>query len=184
MLEQNIQMALSKNDINLEDAIDIREIKNIKLANQLLKLKRKEKAASDQEQAQMMQEMQSQAQLQAQQMKSQTEMAKIEMEAKSKIAVIQAETSMGMQRLEKEAELKKVLMAEEFGYQQQLRDVSERALKERENQREDAKATRIDQANTQQSQLINQRKNNLPPQSFESNEDSLDGFDLAEFEPR
>ena len=184
MLEQNIQMALSKNDINLEDAIDIREIKNIKLANQLLKLKRKEKAESDNEQAQMMQEMQSQTQLQAQQMKSQTEMAKIEMEAKSKIAVIQAETSMGMQRLEKEAELKKVLMAEEFGYQQQLRDISEGALKDRENQREDAKATRIDQANTQQSQLINQRKNNLPPQSFESNEDSLDGFDLAEFEPR
>jgi hypothetical protein len=39
-LEANIQMALSKGDINLEDAIDIRELKNIKLANQLLKVKR------------------------------------------------------------------------------------------------------------------------------------------------
>jgi hypothetical protein len=57
-------------------------------------------------------------------------------------------------------------------------------LAERELQREDAKSQRISQANTEQSRLINQRKNNLPPQRFESNEDSLDGFDLAEFEPR
>jgi len=183
-LEANIQMALSKNDINLEDAIDIREIKNIKLANQLLKLKRKEKAEKDQEQQMQMQKMQSDTQLQAQQMKSQTEMAKIEMEAKSKISVIQAEKGLEMEKLAKEAELKKILMAEEFGYQQQLRDISENALKDREIQREEQKGKRIDQANTQQSQLINQRKNNLPPQSFESNEDSLDGFDLAEFEPR
>ena len=183
-LEANIQMALSKNDINLEDAIDIREIKNIKLANQLLKLKRKEKAEQDQEHQMQMQQMQSQAQLQAQQMKSQTEMAKIEMEAKSKISVIQAEKGLEMEKLAKEAELKKILMAEEFNYQQQLRDISEKALQDRETQREAAKDKRIDQANTQQSQLINQRKNNLPPQRFESNEDSLDGFDLAEFEPR
>ena len=75
-------------------------------------------------------------------------------------------------------------MQEEFNYNQQLRDMSENALQSRETQREDAKASRINQQNTQQSQLINQRKNNLPPQRFESNEDSLDGFDLAEFSPR
>ena len=183
-LEQNIQMALSKNDINLEDAIDIREVRNIKLANQLLKLKRSQKEEADKEQQLMMQQMQSQTQLQAQQMKSQTEMAKIEMETKSKIAVIQAEIQFETQKLQAEAELKKAPMAEEIGYQQQLRDITEIALQERETQREDAKAQRIDQANTQQSKLINQRKNNLPPTSFESNEDSLDGFDLAEFEPR
>jgi vacuolar-type H+-ATPase subunit E/Vma4 len=62
--------------------------------------------------------------------------------------------------------------------------MSENALQQRETQREDAKAKRISQQNTQQSKLINQRKNNLPPQIFESNEDSLDGFDLAEFSPR
>ena len=184
MLEQNIQMALSKNDISLEDAIDIREIKNIKLANQLLKLKRSQKAESDKEQQLMMQQMQAQQQMQVQQMKSQTEMQKIELDTKSKIAVMQAEQQLATAKLQAEAELKKVLMAEEFNYQMQLRDISERALQERETQREVAKGKRIDQANTQQSQLISQRKNNLPPQSFESNEDSLDGFDLAEFEPR
>ena len=71
-----------------------------------------------------------------------------------------------------------------FDFNMQLRDVSEGALQSREDQREKAKAERISQQNTQQSKLINQRKNNLPPMNFESNEDSLDGFDFAEFSPR
>tara|TARA_R100001509_G_scaffold165663_1_gene148699 strand:- start:5474 stop:7909 length:2436 start_codon:yes stop_codon:yes gene_type:complete len=184
MLEANIQMALSKNDINLEDAIDIREIKNIKLANQLLKLKRKQKQEKDQEQAERMQLLQGEQQMQVQQMKSQAEMQKYELETQSKIAVVQAEMQFETQKMQAEAELKKTLMAEEFMYQMKLRDISENALQSRETQREDAKAKRISQQNSQQSELINQRKNNLPPKNFESNEDSLDGFDLAEFEPR
>ena len=83
-----------------------------------------------------------------------------------------------------EAEMKKMLMAEEFNYNIQLQDGTENAMKEREGQREQAKSDRISQANTEQSRMIEQRQNNLPPQRFESNEDSLDGFDLAEFEPR
>ena len=75
-------------------------------------------------------------------------------------------------------------MQQEFDYNQQLRGISEGALAEREKSREKAKSDRISQQNTEQSQLISQRKNNLPPQRFESNEDSLDGFDLAEFEPK
>ena len=102
----------------------------------------------------------------------------------SKVQIEQAKSQFEIQRMQTEAEIKKLLMAEEFNYNQQLRNISEKALAERELQREDAKAGRISQANTEQSKLINQRKNNLPPQRFESNEDSLDRFDLAEFEPR
>jgi len=80
--------------------------------------------------------------------------------------------------------LKSKLMKEEFDYNLQLRDMESNALSQRETQRENAKSARISQANQEQSRLINQRKNNLPPQRFESNEDSLDGFDLAEFNPR
>jgi len=58
------------------------------------------------------------------------------------------------------------------------------ALDKREAEKEKAKADRIALQNTQQSKLINQRKNNLPPMTFESNEDSLDGFDLSQFNPR
>jgi hypothetical protein len=75
-------------------------------------------------------------------------------------------------------------MREEFDYNLQLNTMTEKALQDRENEREGAKGERIDKQNTQQSKLINQRKNNLPPQSFESNEDSLDGFSLREFDPR
>ena len=75
-------------------------------------------------------------------------------------------------------------MQTEFDFNMQLRDISENALQSRENQREDAKSSRISRQNSEQSKLINQRKNNLPPQTFESNEDSLDGFDMAEFNPR
>jgi hypothetical protein len=72
----------------------------------------------------------------------------------------------------------------EFNYNMQIRSMDQRGLQQRETEREDAKANRISQGNTQQSKMIEQRKRNLPPINFESNEDSLDGFDLAEFNPR
>ena len=138
-------MALSKSDINLEDAIDIRQLKNIKLANQLLKLKRRRKQEEDDKKEAMKQ------------------------------AMVAAQI---------EAELKAGLMDKEFEMNMQLRQVDADALSSREKEREGSKSARISQQNTQQSNLINQKKNNLPPQSFESNEDSLDGFDLSEFDPR
>ena len=183
-LEQNIQMALSKQDINLEDAIDIRELKNIKLANQLLKLKRKQKQERQEQLEMQKQQMAAQQQMQLVQAKSQAEMQKQQMEIEAKMQLKQAEIAFEIEKMQNEAQLKSQLMAEEFNYNQQLRNVSEQALSFREGAREEAKAKRISQQNTEQSKLINQRKNNLPPQNFESNEDSLDGFDLAEFEPR
>jgi hypothetical protein len=183
-LEDNIQMALSKNDINLEDAIDIRELKNIKLANQLLKLKRKAKQDREEKMVQQQQQAQSQAQQQSQQMAAEIAAQAMQMETQSKIAVKEAEKNFSIERSENEARLKGELMEQEFQYNLQLNGLTEETLKERENEREGAKASRISQQNTEQSKLINQRKNNLPPQNFESNEDSLDGFDLAEFSPR
>ena len=184
MLEQNIQMALSKQDINLEDAIDIREIKNLKLANQLLKVKRKSKQEADEKREMQKQAMISQQQLKSQEMAAQVAVQKIELEAQAEMKVKQAEIAFEIEKQNNEANLKAQLMKQEFAYNQQLRNVSENALAFREGAREEAKKERISQQNTEQSQLINQRKNNLPPKNFESNEDSLDGFDLAEFDPR
>lgn len=183
-LEANIQMALSKGDINLEDAIDIREIRNIKLANQLLKMKRVKLQEREEKMAMQKQAMIAQQQLQSQQLAAETAMQKLEMETRAKMQIKQAEVAFDMQKSEKEAALKSQLMREEFDYNLQLRSLDVTNLTEREKMKEDAKAKRISQQNTEQSKLINQRKNNLPPLSFESNEDSLDGFDLAEFEPR
>jgi hypothetical protein len=183
-LEQNIQVALSKGDINLEDAIDIREIKNLKLANQLLKVKRVKKQEREEKMEMQKQAMQSQLQLQSQQMASETAMQKIQAELESKMRLKQAEVAFEMQLIEKQAQLKSQLMAEEFSYNQQLSGMEVTLLSQREKEKEAAKDKRISIQNTQQSKLIDQRKNNLPPMNFESNEDSLDGFDLGEFEPR
>jgi len=183
-LEQNIQMALSKNDINLEDAIDIREIKNIKLANQMLKVRRKAKQDQEQQAAQQKAQQQGQINMQSQQAAAQAAMQKLQMETKASMEIEQAKARFSVEKMKGEAAIKAELMQLEFNLQMQIKDAEAKALKDRELQRETSKSDRISQANTEQSKLIEQRKNNLPPISFESNEDSLDGFDLAEFEPR
>jgi hypothetical protein len=184
VLEQNIQMALSKGDINLEDAIDIREVKNIKMANQLLKVKRIQKQEKDQQMKLQMQQAQAQANMQTQQAANQAALQKIQLEGQMKMQAKQAEVAFEIEKMKNEALLKSQLMDREFQYNVQLRGMEEVSINKREQDREKGKAERISQQNSEQSQLITQRKNNLPPISFESNEDTLDGFDLAEFEPR
>jgi hypothetical protein len=183
-LEQNIQIALSKGDINLEDAIDIREIKNLKLANQLLKMKRIKKQEREERMQMQQQAMVSQQQLQSQELAAQSAMQKIQAETQSKMQIKQAETAFDIEKLKNEAQLKMQLMDKEFSLQMQIKGVEVGAITEKEKMKEDAKDKRISKQSTQQSKLIDQRKNNLPPINFESNEDSLDGFNFAEFEPR
>jgi hypothetical protein len=183
-LEANIQIALSKADINLEDAIDIREIKNLKLANQLLKMKRLKKMEREEKMQMQQQAMVSQQNLQSQQMAAQTAMQKIQMESDAEIKTAEAKTSFSIKLLETEALLKKDLMAQEFDYNMQLTSNKDSFTQTREQQKEEAKSTRISQQNTQQSELINQKKNNLPPKNFESNEDTLDGLSFDQFGPR
>ena len=183
-LEANIQMALSKGDINLEDAIDIREIKNLKLANQLLKMKRIKKQDREEKMAMQQQAMISQQQLKSQELAGQVAMQKIQAETQAKMQIKQAEAAFDIEKMKNEAEFKKMLMGEEFNYNMQLAGIEQSAMNARDDVKEKSKSKRISQQNSEQSKLINQRKNNLPPLRFESNEDSLDGFDMAEFEPR
>ena len=111
-------------------------------------------------------------------------MQKIDAEAKSKMQYKQAEIAFEIERNKNEAQLKSQLMEQEFQYNLQLQGITQQSISTREQDKEKAKSDRISQQNSEQSQLITQRKNNLPPKNFESNEDSLDGFDLAGFEPR
>ena len=184
MLEQNIQMALSRDAIDLDDAIDIREVKNVKLANQLLKVKRKRKAEQRQKDEAVKQQMQAQINQQSQQMAAQMAAQKIQMETQSEMQIAQAKAGFEIEKMNAEVQAKSQLMQLEFQMNMQLKGVETSMLKTREEMKEQAKDKRISKQNTQQSKLIEQRKNNLPPVNFESNEDSLDGFNLAEFEPR
>jgi len=183
-LEANIQMALSKGDVSLEDAIDVREIKNIKMANQLLKVKRKKNFEQMQMADMQKQQMQGQLNMQSQQMAAQMATQKIQLESQAEMQVKQAEIAFEIEKMRNEAMFKKELMAEEFMYQMKIKGVEVDGSKERDKMKEDEKAKRIDRQNTQQSKLIEQRQNKAPSVSFESNEDSLDGFDFAEFNPR
>lgn len=183
-LEQNIQVALSRGNIDIEDAIDIREIRNLKLANQLLKLKRTKKEQREEKMNMQKQALISEQQLKSQEMAGQVAMQKIQMESQAKMQIKQAEVAFDIEKMKQEAMLKTQLMAEEFKYSQQLAQIQAGTLNQRDMQKETAKDKRISIQNTQQSKLIEQRKNNLPSLNFESNEDSLDGFDFSEFEPR
>jgi hypothetical protein len=183
-LEQNIQMSLSRDSIVLEDAIDIREVRNLKLANQLLKLKRKKREEQKQKDAQASQQMQGQIQQQSQQAAAQNAMQQIQAETQAKLQVKQAESAFDIQKMQSEADLKMKLMELEFNYQMQLKGVEVHTLTEKEKMKEEAKDKRVSLQNTQQSKLIDQRKNNLPPVDFESTNDNLDAFDLSQFGPR
>ena len=183
-LEANIQMALSRDQISLDDAIDIRNIRNIRIANELLKLKRKKKEKADRDAEMQKIQMQSQSNMQSQQAAAQSKMQQIQAETESKIAIKQAEAEAEMRKLEFEASLKSNLMDKEFNLNMQLRGVEAQALKDREAYKEDRKDDRTKIQANQQSKMIQQRQMGTPPVNFESEEDTLDGFGLEQFGPK
>ena len=185
MLENNIQMALQQQTINLEDAIDIREVRNIKLANQLLKLRRIKKEEKDQAIQQQNIQAQTESNAQAAQAAAQAEMQKSQALAQTEMQLEQAKSQFEMQKMEREAQLKKELMQLEFEMNMQLKQKEVEASTQKEKQKEDRKDERTKIQATQQSEMIEQRKQGTTPKNFESaGFDNLGGFDLEQFEPR
>jgi len=186
VLENNIQAAVSAGMIDLSDAIDLRDIKNIKLANQLLKVRKKEKQMLDQKMQQENMQAQAQANAQASQAAAQSEVQKQQALNQQKISFEQAKAQIGYQRLMQEASLKKELMQLEFEMNMQLKGAEVQGRKNEVQSKEDRKDDRTKIQASQQSELINQRQNDLPPKNFESSgNDILSGdFDLGSFDPR
>ena len=186
MLENNIQVALAQQTINLEDAIDIREIKNLKLANQLLKLRRFKKEEKDQQTNERNIQVQAQANAQAQQAAAQAEVQKNDAIVQSKAGLAQIEMQLSLQKLQAEGALKKELMEQEFQYNMQLRKMDNETVSGKEKQKEDRKDERTRIQATQQSEMIDQRNSAKAPKNFESagNDSIGGGFDLGGFDPR
>ena len=186
LLENNIQMALSAGLIDLEDAIDLRTIKNVKLANQVLKIRRKKKQERDQAIQQQNIQAQSQANAQAQQVAAQAEVQKNQALTQQKAQLAQAQSQIDMQKMMAESELKKQLMALEFQYNMQLKGIEVEGQKSKEKEKEDRKDERTRIQASQQSELIDQRKTGAPPKKFESSGNDIlgGGFNLGAFEPR
>ena len=183
-LEQNIQVALQAGGIELEDAIDLRQIKNLKLANQMLKQRRRLK----QERDQAVQERNIQAQAQANaQLAEKTAMAEVQKQqvlTEQKVNIEQAKSQFEIQRMQTEAEIKRMLMAEEFNYNVELARANRQTESLKEKEIEDRKDKRIKMEGTQQSEMIQQRQTDGPPKNFESSNDSIGDFGLEAFSPR
>ena len=186
LLENNIQVALAQQTINLEDAIDIREIRTLKLANQLLKLRRYKKEERDQEIQQANIEAQAQANAQGQQAAAQMEMQKNLAITEQKSSLAQMQMQLDLAKMQAEGALKKELMEQEFSYNMQLRKIDNETVNNKEKTKEDRKDERTKIQATQQSEMIDQRNNQKPPKNFESAGNDIlgGGFDLGSFDPR
>src|SRR5210317_1126905 len=184
-LENNIQMALQQQAINLEDAIDIREVRNTKLANQLLKVRKSKKMAIDQALKERNIQMQAQANQESSRVAAEAEMQKQEALASTEIKIHQAKNQFEIEKMEREAQIKFDLMQKEFELNMQLKDVESQVIKDKEKYKEDRKDERTRIQASQQSEMIEQRKQNAPAKKFESaGFDNLGGFGLEQFDPR
>ena len=182
LLEQNVQMALQTGVIALSDAIDIRNIKNQKLANQFLKLRQNQKLEREQKQKQANIQAQAQANAQQAEQAAMNEVQKQQAITAEKVSIEQAKSQFEIQRMQAEAEIKRGLMAEEFGYQMKLAQVKANSEGSKEKEMEDRKDERTKIQATQQSELISQRQNDSLPTNFESSgNDTLGGFGLDNF---
>jgi len=186
ILENNIQAAVAQKGIDIEDAIDLREIKNIKLANQLLKIRRKKKQQRDQQIAQENIQAQAQANAQSQQVAAQAEVQKQQALIQINSELEQLKGQIEQQKMQQEVAAKKELMQLEFQMNMQLKQMEVEAQKSKETNKEDRKDNRTKIQATQQSELIDQRKNEKPPKNFESaGNDIISGnFNLGVFDPR
>ena len=184
LLEQNIQVALQTQAIALSDAIDIRQIKNIKLANQFLKLRQTQKIKREQEQQQANIQAQAQANAEASEKAAMAEVQKQQALTQEKVSIEQAKSQFEIQRMQTEAQIKRELMAEEFNFNMQLAQVRANAEGSKEKEIEDRKDKRIKMQGSQQSELIQQRQTEGLPKNFESSgNDVLGGFGIEEFGP-
>jgi len=183
-LQKNVNIALQTKEIDIEDVIDINQIKNIKYANQMLKLKRKQKQERVQQVTQQNIQAQAQANAESSEKAAMAEVQKQQALTSEKVAIEQAKAGFEMQRMQAEAQIKKELMATEFQYNIQLAQASVAATQEKEKEIENRKDKRIEKEGTQQSELIQQRQTEGMPKNFESQgNDVMGGFDLSSFNP-
>ena len=168
LLENNIQGALAQGLIDLDDAIDLREVRNIKLANQLLKVKRRKKQERDQAIQQQNMEAQAQANAQAQQAASQAEIQKNQAKTQADLQLEQGKNDLKIMYLQEEAKVKKELMELEFELNSQLKNMDTNISARRDSMKEDRKDARVDRQAMHQSALVDQKKQGDSLKNFES----------------
>ena len=184
-LQKNIQICLQTKEIDSEDSIDINQIKNLKLANEMLKVKRKKRQQKAQALVQQNIQAQAQANAQASEKAAMAEVQKQQALTAEKVAIEQAKSNFEMQRMQTEAQIKKELMATKFQYDLQLEQMKTQQIKAKEDNADAAKVKRIEKEGTQQSQMIEQRQSKGMPKDFENAEQgAIGGMDMSQFMPQ
>jgi len=168
ILENNIQAALQQQTIDLDDAIDLRNTRNLKLANQLLKVKRRKKQERDQMIQQQNIQAQSQANQQAQQAAAQSEMQKNQQKMQIDAQLEQTRNQMRIQYLQQEVQSKKELMQFEFDLNSRLESMKQNTNNKIEAMREDRRDNRVNMQSDAQMKMIEQRKQGDSLNNFES----------------
>lgn len=159
-LEQNIQIALSQKEIDLEDAMAIRNIKDVDQAERLLIIRRKKRMAQQQAMQQANIQAQSQANAQAAQASMQAEVQKEQALAELEMQKKQMEFQMKAQLAQMEHQMRMELekLKGEYGIAEQ--QIESRVKNSAEVMKEDRKDQRVKKQAVEQSKLISQRKGN------------------------
>ena len=180
--EANIQAALAKDQILLSDAIDIRNIKNVKLANELLKLRQNKKLEDDHAKQQQLVEQQAEANSKAAQASEEAKAQAEQMKAEAKLQVIRGQEELAIKKLEVEAQQKKELMQFEFELNMQLKQLEIQGNMQQEKLRGEMSA-----AQQEQNSLASPPTDPKPKKAFESKKnDTLEGGNITtnQFDPR
>ena len=171
LLEQNIQQSIQAQKIDLDDAIDIRQVNNLTLANTLLKIKKQRKEQEDMKRQQANMQMQTQSNVQSTQAASQSRMQESQMKLQGESQLEQLKSQLDLQKMKQEAEIQKEMLQLKYQFELQLKQMESENFKNKESFKEDRKDKRTEKQATQQSKMIAQRKQDLPPTNFEEQEE-------------
>jgi hypothetical protein len=176
-LEQNIQASIANGELDIEDAIAIRQLRDIDQAERLLIVRRKKRMKMRQEMAQQNSQFQAQANAQVAQVTSQAKMQEEQMKAQLEAQKIQLEAQAKAQLLQVEYDLKMQLarVQGQFGIAEQ--QIESGVRQNADQQAEDRKDDRIKEQAVAQSKLIAQRKGERPElkkEDLEGQEDIVD----------
>jgi hypothetical protein len=175
---------LKNGEILLEDVSELRNIKNTKLAFNVLKYRQKKRKEERERREDLKAQMNQAFQIEIQNKTAETAQIKAQAEAQAKIKVEQEKTRGAISVLQAEVQSKMILMDREFQYNMELKGVEANTIADKIKTIEDNKTKRQDRGNTQMSKMIEQRHKDLPAMDFESSNDTIGDFDLEAFDPR
>ena len=157
-LEQNIQVALAQKEIDLEDAMAVRQLKDVDQAERLLIIRRKKRMRMQQQMAQQNSQMQAQMNQQTAQASSQGKMQEIQMQSQAKIAEIQADAQAKAQLLQLEYQLKGQIEGAKTQATMGMKQQDMQFREDLEDKKEKAKDDRVKKQAVEQSKMISQRQ--------------------------